>query len=54
MYNNGHQASLEMIPIENLYGRRCRTLVSWDNIVKKIMLHPKMLKEVEQEVAKIR
>jgi hypothetical protein len=46
-YNNGHQASLKMSPFEALYGRRCRTLVSWDNLVNKIVLGPKILKEME-------
>jgi hypothetical protein len=27
-YNNGYQASLKMSPFEELYGRRCNTLVS--------------------------
>jgi hypothetical protein len=30
-YNNGYQASLNMSPFEELYGRKCNTLVSWDN-----------------------
>ena len=30
-YNNGQQASLEMSPYEAFYGRRCRTLLTWDN-----------------------
>ena len=53
-YNNGQQAALGMSPYEALYGRRCRTLVTWDNPVNKIVLGPKLLKEMEQEVAKIR
>ena len=43
-----------MSPYEALYGKRCRTLVTWDNPVEMIMLGPKFLKEMEQEVAKIR
>ena len=39
-YNNGQQASLGMIPCESLYGRRCRKLVNWDNLVSKIVLGP--------------
>ena len=39
-YNNGQQASLGMSPYEYLYGRRCRTLVTWNNIVNKIVLGP--------------
>ena len=53
-YNNVHQASLWMSPYESLYGRRCRTPVTWDNPVKRIVLGPKLLKEMVQEVAKIR
>ena len=39
-YNNGQQASMEISPYEDLYGRRCRTPVTWDNIVKRIVLGP--------------
>ena len=53
-YNNGQQASLGMSPYEALYGRRCRTPVSWDNPANRIILGPGFLKEMEQEVAKIR
>jgi transposase InsO family protein len=30
-YNNGYQDSLKMSPFEALFGRKCNTLVSWDN-----------------------
>ena len=53
-YNNGQQASLGMSPYEALYGRRCRTPVTWDNPVNRIVLGPELLKEMEQEVVKIR
>ena len=53
-YSNGHQASLGMSPYEALYGRRCRTPVTWDNPVNKVVLGTKLLKEMEQEVVKIR
>ena len=53
-YNNGQQASLGMSPYEALYGRRCRTPVTWDNLVNKIVLGPELLREMEQEVVKIR
>ena len=39
-YNNGQQASLGMIPYESLYGRRCRTPVTWDNPVNSVVLGP--------------
>ena len=53
-YNNGKQASLGMSPYEALYGRRCRTPVTWDNLVDRVVLGPELLKEMEQEVVKIR
>ena len=39
---------------EALYGRRCRTLVTWDTPVNKVVLGPELLKKKEQEVVKIR
>ena len=53
-YNNGQQASLGMSPYEALHGRRCRTPVTWDNLVNRVVLGPELLKEMEQEVVKIR
>ena len=42
-----------MSPYEDLYGIRCRTLVTWANPVNRIVLGPELLKEMEQEVVKI-
>ena len=53
-YNNGYQESLKMSPFEILYGRPCNTLVSWSNPVKIITIGPNMLKEMEQQVIKIK
>ena len=53
-YNNGQQASLGMSLYEALYGRRCRTPETWDNPVNRVMLGLDLLKEMEQEVVKIR
>ena len=43
-----------MSPYEALYGRRCRTPVTWDNPMNRIVLGPELLKEMEQEVVRIR
>ena len=53
-YNNGQQESLGMISYEALYGRRCRTPVTWDNPVNRVVIGPKLIKEMEQEAVKIR
>ena len=43
-----------MSPYEALYERRYRTPMTWDNPVNRIVLGPKLLKEMEQEVVKIK
>ena len=43
-----------MSPYEALYGRRCRTPMTWDNPVNRIVLGPEMLKEMDQEISKIK
>ena len=35
-YNNEHEDSSKMNPFEILYGRKCNTLVSSDNLVDRI------------------
>ena len=41
-------------PYEFLYGRRCRTPVTWDNPVNRVVIGPELLKKMEKEVVKIR
>jgi hypothetical protein len=53
-YNNGYQESLKMSPFEVLYGRSCNTPVSWSNPVNIISFGPNMLKEMEQQVIRIK
>jgi len=31
-YNNSYQASIKMAPLDALYGRKCRSLLYWDDI----------------------
>lgn len=53
-YNNGYHTSLQMNPFEVLYERKHRTPSSWGGPEEKLMLGPKMLKEMEELVKKIR
>jgi hypothetical protein len=53
-YNNGYQASLKMSPFEALYGRRCNTLVSWDNPADRTVVGLELLKEMEDQMSKIK
>ena len=46
-YNNGQQETLNTIPFEVLYGKKCRMPVNWDDLVNRVTLGPKILKEME-------
>jgi hypothetical protein len=54
VYNNGYQASLKMSPFEALYGRKCNTPVSWDNPADRVVLGPEFLKDMENQMVRIR
>jgi hypothetical protein len=53
-YNNGSQESLNMSPFESLYGRQCKTPITWSNPMDRITIGPDKLKEMEQQVIKIK
>jgi hypothetical protein len=53
-YNNGYHASLKMNPFEALYGRKCNTLVRWDNPDDRKVVGPELLKEMEDRMIKIK
>jgi hypothetical protein len=46
-YNNGYPDSLKMSPFESLYGRKCSTLVNWDNPADRVVLGPELVKDME-------
>ena len=53
-YNNSYQTSLKMAPFEALYGRRCRTPLSWDEVGDHQFFGPDLIKESERKVKLIR
>ena len=53
-YNNGYHASLKMSPFEALYGRKCNTSVSWDNPADRAVVGPELLKEMEDQMIRIK
>jgi hypothetical protein len=53
-YKNGYQESLNMNPFEALYGKKCNTPVSWDNLVNRVMVGLELLKEMEEQMVNIR
>jgi hypothetical protein len=53
-YNNGYQASLKMILFEALHGRKFNTPVSLVNPADRVIVGPKLLKEMEEKLARIK
>jgi hypothetical protein len=53
-YNNGYQTSLKMSPFEAFYGRKCNTLVIWDNPADRAVVGPLLLKEMEEQMLEIK
>ena len=53
-YNIRYRTSLKMSPFEALYGRKCNTPMSWDNPTDKAVVGPKLLKEMEHYMEKIK
>jgi hypothetical protein len=49
-YNNSYQSSLQMAPFEALYGRRCRTPLSWSETGKRKIFGPDLVIEAEDKV----
>ncbi|XP_041025447.1 uncharacterized protein LOC121265844 [Juglans microcarpa x Juglans regia] len=48
-YNNSFQATIQMAPYEVLYGRKCRSLLYWDEVGERKMLGPEYLQEVQRQ-----
>jgi hypothetical protein len=43
-----------MSSFEALYGRRCNTPVRWDNPADRTIVEPELLKEMEDQMLKIK
>jgi hypothetical protein len=52
-YNNSYQTSLKMAPFEALYGRRCRTPLSWSQTGERKIFGPDLVIEAEDKVKTI-
>jgi hypothetical protein len=48
--NNSNQSNLQMAPFEALYGRRCRTPLSWPETGERNIFEPDLVTEAENEV----
>jgi hypothetical protein len=53
-YNNSYHSSIGMPPYEALYGRPCRTPLSWDRLEYQVIVGPELIQEMEEQVIQIR
>jgi transposase InsO family protein len=53
-YNNSYHSSIRMPPYEYLHGRPCRTPLSWDRLEDRVIVGPKLIQEMEEQVIQIR
>jgi hypothetical protein len=49
-YNNSYQSSFQMAPIEALYGRRCRTPLSWSKNGERQIFGPDLVIKAKDKV----
>ena len=53
-YDNIYHSSIGMAPFEVLYGRRCRTPLSWHESGEGVVLGPELVRETTEKVKLIR
>src|SRR6202522_1632379 len=53
-YNNSYHSSIGMPPYEALYGRPCRTPLSWDRLEDRVTVGLELIQEMEEQVIQIR
>lgn len=53
-YNNSYQSSIKMAPYEALYGRKCRTPLSWVETGERQVLGPQLVDQATEKVRLIR
>jgi hypothetical protein len=52
-YNNSYEESIKMSPLEALYGRPCRTPLSWSESDKRVIFGLDIVTEAEEKVKQI-
>jgi hypothetical protein len=53
-YNNSFHSSIGIPPYEALYGRSCRTPLSWERLEDRVTVGPELIQEIEEQVIRIR
>ena len=53
-YNNSYQAGIQMAPYDALYGRLCRSPLSWTEVGESSITGPDLIRDTSEEVSLIR
>ena len=53
-YNSSYQERIQMTPYEALYGRPCRTLISWTVVGESFITSPDLIRDTSEKVSLIR
>ena len=53
-YNNSYQAGIQMAPYEALYGRPCRSPLSWTEVGESSITSPDLIRDTFENVSLIR
>ena len=53
-YNNSYQASIDMALFEALYGRKCRTLLCWDEVGERRLVGLELVQITSEKVKVVR
>nr|GEY78912.1 reverse transcriptase domain-containing protein [Tanacetum cinerariifolium] len=53
-YNNSYHASIKAAPFKALYGRKCRSLICWNEVGESQLTGPKLVRETTEKVVQIK
>ena len=53
-YNNSYHSSIDMAPYEDLYGRRCRTPICWEEVGERKLSKVELIDHTKEIMNKIR
>eukprot|EP00253_Pinus_taeda_P003088 PITA_03088 len=48
-YNNNYHSSIGVPPYQALYGRHCRTPLSWEKLEDRVIVGPELVQEMEEQ-----
>jgi hypothetical protein len=53
-YNNSYHSSIQATSYEFLYGIFCCTQFSWDRLEDRVILGPKMIQKMEEQMVTVK